>query len=90
MNQKALLCAISVASFNVEDFSLVFLHPVYYFIPSVCPTIISDSTTFGGLTVLVFPRAEFKLNRHRFLNFTFLSPHKKMPHYLFFSVVFTV
>lgn len=39
--------------------------------------IISDSPTFGGLTTLVFPHTEFELNRHRFLNFTFLSAHKK-------------
>lgn len=68
---------MSVASFNVEDFSPVFLHPIYYFIRSVCPTIISDSPTFRGLTALVFPHAEFELNRHRFLNFTFLSARKK-------------
>lgn len=68
---------MSVASFNVGDFSPVFRHPLYYFIRSVCPTIISDSPTFGGLTALVFPHAEFELNRHRFLNFTFLSAHKK-------------
>lgn len=75
---------MSLESFNVEDFSPVFLHPIYYCIRSVCPTIISDSPTFGGLTPLVFPHAEFELNRHRFLNFTFLSAHiKKKPATLF-------